>query len=174
MVYGSWITGLDCKLQGSERKAKRVEHSVSESASVLVFWERLIWQLLSRNADKFCFVFVVCFFFPPKRRQKQYEREISWTFGEAVCLSSFPMRTIEISSVFFLDVYLFGLRERERASGGGLEREAENPNRLHAVNAQPDAGLELTNREIMTWVEIKSRALNRLSHPSAPEIASIL
>ena len=29
-------------------------------------------------------------------------------------------------------------------------------------------GLSLTNCKIMTWTEIKSRSLNRLSHPGAP------
>ena len=36
--------------------------------------------------------------------------------------------------------------ERQR----GREREGERiPSRLHAVSAEPDVGLELTNREIM-------------------------
>ena len=44
-------------------------------------------------------------------------------------------------------------KERERASGGGTEREREGkriPSRLHTVSTKPDAGLELTNHEIMT------------------------
>ena len=47
--------------------------------------------------------------------------------------------------IFFLLVCLFfeGGRGRER----GRER---IPSRLHAVSAEPDAGLELTNCEIMT------------------------
>ena len=45
-------------------------------------------------------------------------------------------------------------RERESASGGGTERE-EDPEpqaglRVQAVSIQPDAGLKLTDREIMT------------------------
>ena len=59
--------------------------------------------------------------------------------------------------------FKFILRDREResessqarASGGGAER---FPSRFHAVSEEPNAGLELTNREIMTW----------LSHPGAP------
>ena len=39
-------------------------------------------------------------------------------------------------------------------SGGGAEREghtgSEAGSRLRAVSTEPDAGLELTNREIMT------------------------
>ena len=47
------------------------------------------------------------------------------------------------------------MRERrERTSGEGSEREgdieSEAGSRLRAVSAEPDAGLELTNREIMT------------------------
>ena len=41
----------------------------------------------------------------------------------------------------------FGERERENASRGGAEREGDT---------EPDAGLELTNQEIMTWAEVGS------------------
>ena len=41
---------------------------------------------------------------------------------------------------------------------GGAEREgdteSETGSRLWAVNTEPDAGLELTDREIMTWAEV--------------------
>ena len=56
---------------------------------------------------------------------------------------------------FFFNVYLF-LREGERRSlsGGGTEREgdteSEAGSRLRAVSAEPDAGLKLTDCEIMT------------------------
>ena len=36
------------------------------------------------------------------------------------------------------------------------------------LNAEPDAGLKLMNREIMTWAKIKSQMLNWQSHPGAP------
>ena len=55
--------------------------------------------------------------------------------------------------LIFLNVYLF-LRERQRqsASRGGVEREgdteSEAGSRLPAVSTEPDAGLELTDREI--------------------------
>ena len=43
-------------------------------------------------------------------------------------------------------------------SEGGVERggdtESEAGSRLAAVSAEPNAGLELTNREIMTWAEV--------------------
>ena len=45
---------------------------------------------------------------------------------------------------FFLNVYLFILRERVRQRG--RER---IPSRLLAVNTEPDAGLELTNHEFL-------------------------
>ena len=42
-------------------------------------------------------------------------------------------------------------------SGGGTEREgdteSEAGSRLHAVSTEPDAGLELTDREIVTWLK---------------------
>ena len=43
-------------------------------------------------------------------------------------------------------------------SGGGSEREgdteSEAGSRLWAINTEPDAGLELTDHEIMTWAEV--------------------
>ena len=43
-------------------------------------------------------------------------------------------------------------------SGGGAEwegdTESEAGSRLWAVSTEPDAGLELTDREIMTWAEV--------------------
>ena len=48
------------------------------------------------------------------------------------------------------------LRERHRAGEGQREMETESKadSRLWAVSAEPDAGLELTDREIMTWAEV--------------------
>ena len=65
-------------------------------------------------------------------------------------------------------IYLFWEREREIESEQerGREREGDRiPNRIHTVSTEPDAGLKPTNCEIMTWIEIKSQALNWLSHP---------
>ena len=49
-------------------------------------------------------------------------------------------------------------RERQGMSGGGAEgegdTESETGSRLWAVSTEPDAGLELTDREIMTWAEV--------------------
>ena len=48
----------------------------------------------------------------------------------------------------------FGERERQSVSGRGAEREgdreSEAGSRLQAVSTQPDAGLELMSREIIT------------------------
>ena len=43
--------------------------------------------------------------------------------------------------------------------GGGIERERETQNPKQAsgsgaVSTEPNTGLELTNREIMTWAEV--------------------
>ena len=55
---------------------------------------------------------------------------------------------------FFFNVHF----ERESMSRGGAEREedteSEAGSRLWAVSTEPDAGLELTNREIMTWANV--------------------
>ena len=57
----------------------------------------------------------------------------------------------------FLNVYLF-LRQRESMNRGGAEREgdteSETGSGLWAVSTEPDAGLELMDREIMTWAEV--------------------
>ena len=53
----------------------------------------------------------------------------------------------------FFNVYLF-LRQRESTNGGGAERkgdtESEAGSRLRAISPEPDAGLELRDREIVT------------------------
>ena len=51
-------------------------------------------------------------------------------------------------------------RERETSvNRGGTEREgdteSEAGSRLQAVSTEPKAGLELVNREIMTWAEVR-------------------
>ena len=55
-------------------------------------------------------------------------------------------------------MFLF-IFETESMSGGGAEREgdteSEAGSRLRAVSTKPDAGLELTDREIMTWAEVR-------------------
>ena len=61
---------------------------------------------------------------------------------------------------YFLNLYLFILREKASTSGGGTERKREKerreriPSRPYAVSTEPDAGLELMNCEIMTCVEV--------------------
>ena len=49
-------------------------------------------------------------------------------------------------------------RVRQSISGGGAEREGDTESEagssLWAVSTEPDAGLELTNHEIMTWAEV--------------------
>ena len=49
------------------------------------------------------------------------------------------------------------------------ERKERIPSRLHAVSAESDAGLDPRSCEIMTWAEVKSWALNWLSHPCTPQ-----
>ena len=49
--------------------------------------------------------------------------------------------------MFFI-LFYFILRERQRVSGGGAEREGDTGS--GAAGTEPDAGLELVNHEIMT------------------------
>ena len=54
----------------------------------------------------------------------------------------------------FFNVYSVPERERQSTSRGGAEREggteSEAGSRLRAVSTEPDVGLELTDREIVT------------------------
>ena len=54
----------------------------------------------------------------------------------------------------FLTFIYFWDRERQSTNGGGAEREgdteSEAGSKLRAISPGPDAGLELTNREIVT------------------------
>ena len=59
-----------------------------------------------------------------------------------------------------------------RVSRRGAEREgdteSEAGSRLQAVSTEPDVGLELTDRDIMTRAEINGLTLNQWSHLGAP------
>ena len=60
--------------------------------------------------------------------------------------------------LIFLTFIYFWDRERQSMNRGGAEREGDTESkagsRLWAVSTEPDAGLELTDCEIMTWVEV--------------------
>ena len=64
--------------------------------------------------------------------------------------------------IFLMFIYL---KERERASMwaqvGERERQMKRKNAKQVpLGTEPDVGLDLTNREIMTWAQIKSWMLN--------------
>ena len=61
------------------------------------------------------------------------------------CINS-TFSTINSNSlIIFLKIFLFILRETEREQGRGRERGRERiTSKLHAVSADPDAGLKLT------------------------------
>ena len=66
------------------------------------------------------------------------------------------IKTAMKKTCLFLKFFLMFIFDRERQSmrGGGAERggdtESEAGSRLRAISTEPDAGVELTNREIMT------------------------
>ena len=68
----------------------------------------------------------------------------------------------------FFNLYLF-LRETECEQGRNRERRHRN----QAVSTEPDAGLELTDHEIMHDLS-RSWMLNRLSHPGTPDVCLFL
>ena len=58
---------------------------------------------------------------------------------------------------FFLTFIYFWDRERQSMNGEGQsegDTESETDSRLWAVSTEPNAGLELTDHEIMTWAEV--------------------
>ena len=60
---------------------------------------------------------------------------------------------------FFSTIIYFWDRERQSMNGGGAEREGDTEleagSRLRAISTEPNAGLELTNCEIMTWAKVR-------------------
>ena len=81
----------------------------------------------------------------------------SLSFNSLMCLGV-DLFFFLIKKIFF-NIYLL-LRDRNRQSmsmGGpetGRDAESEAGSRLGAVSTGPDVGLELMNREIMTWAEV--------------------
>ena len=61
-----------------------------------------------------------------------------------------------LKQIFY--VYSFPEKERQSMSRKGSEREGNTETktgcRLWAVSTEPNAGLKLTNQEIMTWAEV--------------------
>ena len=60
-----------------------------------------------------------------------------------------------------------GQREREEESQG-------IPSRLCTVSTEPHAGLQLTNRDIVTWAEIKSWDTQPIESPRRPQWQTVL
>ena len=65
-------------------------------------------------------------------------------------------------------IFIFEGGGRQRGSGRGAEREgdmgSEAGSRLRAVGTEPDAGLEPTDREIMTRAEVGRLTDGALTH----------
>ena len=64
-------------------------------------------------------------------------------------------QSVKRLTLFSTFIYFWD-RERQSMNGGGAEREgdteSETGSRLRAISPEPDAGLELTDREIVTWL----------------------
>ena len=71
-------------------------------------------------------------------------------------------QNVSILFYFFIFIFLtfiyFWDTERQSMSGAGAEREgdteSEADSRLWAISPEPDAGLKLRDREIVTWAEV--------------------
>ena len=100
----------------------------------------------------------LCFFDRPKNFNKLYQYPLFFFFKKN-----------------FLNVYLF-LRERQSMSRGGAEKEGDTEceagSSLWAVSSEPDAGLKVTNCEIMTQAEA-GRLTNWVTQ-GAPTISFVL
>ena len=64
-------------------------------------------------------------------------------------------------------------------NGGGAEREGDTESqtgsRLRAISPEPDAGLELTDREIVTWLKSDAQPTAPPRRPPlAPFLAKLL
>ena len=69
------------------------------------------------------------------------------------------MRGTRLKLKIFLNVLFIFERDRDRVwTGRGRERETQNPERAPgselSTRTEPDAGLELTSHEIVTWAEV--------------------
>ena len=80
--------------------------------------------------------------------------DMSWPFSQVITIFLHHF----FFNFFFPTFIYFWLRERQSMNRGGAEREgdteSETGSRLWAVSTEPDAGLEPTNHEIMTWAEV--------------------
>ena len=101
---------------------------------------------------------------------------LTWKIDTLIPLDQVPFPSIADTRrkehhwfFFFLSLFIYFESEREREWRRSRDSGERVPSRLHAVIAEPDAGLYLVNTENMTWAEINSRTLDRLSHPGAPE-----
>ena len=75
---------------------------------------------------------------------------------------------------FFSHLLLFILRDIQSKWGTGRERGRQILSILHSVSTEPDAGLEFTQRAIMTWIKVKSQTLDQLSHPGTPQLPYLI
>ena len=70
----------------------------------------------------------------------------------------FGNMSIQVLCPFFFFFFFFWDRDRQCTNGGGAEREEDTESEtgsglLRAISPEPDAGLELTDREIVTWLK---------------------
>ena len=86
-------------------------------------------------------------FFPPEHLRVSCRHHTLWLLNTSVFL-------ILLFIIIIIIIFLMFIFERESAaSRGGAEREGDTESagsRLRAVGTEPDAGLELTDSEIMT------------------------
>ena len=77
---------------------------------------------------------------------------------------TFPDIIFHFFLIFLKFIYFEREKERESARAEEGQREKERESQAGSVPSAPNAGLKLTNCEIVTWAESKSPTLNPLSH----------
>ena len=118
------------------------------------------WRQQAGNSDTHFLDAITCVFTEANLACSWWD---SWVTSKAFsCQSNIINWWVVICVVWFCFLYIiFNLFifERQSTSGGGAEREwdteSEADSRIWAVTREPDVGLELTNREIMTWAEVR-------------------
>ena len=85
------------------------------------------------------------------------QTELTCDLGWPLVWAAASLSIHSFIQIFFSKFIYFWDRERQSMNGGGSEREgdteSETGSRLWAISPEPDGGLELPDREIVTWLK---------------------
>ena len=122
-----------------------------------------IWTLV-RSAS--CIYMNVCIFLQFSYTLVQRKKVPEGSKDQISSLLRIKQHTYIFKSVVFFEfMYLFWEREREHAQAREGQRERDRISSSLHTKHRARHGARSHDPGIMTWAEIKSRALNQLSHP---------